>query len=181
MKKSVLLIAFAISSQIFAQKYFTKTGKTEFVASVDTFEPVEAINNSSTAILNISNGDVAALLFINAFHFDIALMEEHFNENYMESNSFPKAKLTGNLKGFHMDKLNENYQEFQLQAKLTIKGITQEIDTPVKLKLENDKILVESELTVQAEDFGIKIPKIVREKIAKDIHISLAYELVEKK
>ena len=95
MKKIALILFLLISFSTFAQKYFTKTGNTQFKASVEAFEPVEATNNSTTAIININSGEIASLLFIKAFNFRVALMQEHFNENYMDSSTFPKATFKG--------------------------------------------------------------------------------------
>ena len=98
MKKLKLLILFLfLSASVFAQKYYTKTGTTEFRASVKAFEPVAARNNSTSAVLDSKTGNIAALLFINAFHFKVGLMQEHFNENYMDSNRHPKAVFRGKI------------------------------------------------------------------------------------
>ena len=160
MKKIILLIAIVATSMASAQKYFTKTGLTEFKASVEAFEPVEAKNESTTAILNTETGDIAALLFVKAFHFEIALMEEHFNENYMDSDKFPKATFKGML---------------------TVRGKTKSIESIVQIKNTDGKIVLSSEFSVSPKDFDIEIPSIVRKKIAESIYIKFCYELIEKK
>ncbi len=181
-KASFLLFticALSISTQ--AQKYFTKTGLTDFKASVDTFEPVEASNKSTTAILNTETGDVAALMFINAFEFRVALMQEHFNENYMDSAEHPKASFKGTLADFDFAALSEENTEYRLTGSITIKGIEKELDTAVILRKVGDKILAEATFDLLPSDFGIDIPSIVREKISETIHVSFNYELQEKK
>ena len=95
MKKVAITLFLLVSFSTFAQKYYTKTGNTKFKASVEAFEPVEATNNSTTAIINVTSGEIASLLFIKAFNFRVALMQEHFNENYMDSGTFPKATFKG--------------------------------------------------------------------------------------
>ena len=178
MKNLILLLAFAVVSNAYAQKFYTKTGFTEFKASVEAFEPVEANNNSTTALLNTENGDIAALLFIKAFNFRVALMQEHFNENYMDSDKFPKATFKGSLNNFDFGNLQRLYQ---LQGVLNIRGIDKDIETPVSVRMDGDKIRLEAEFNVSPSDFDIKIPSIVEEKISETITISLNYELVEKK
>lgn len=181
MKNIVLVVALMITSlHLSAQKYFTKTGETTFKASVETFEPVAAESKSTTAILNTANGEVAALLFVKTFHFEVALMEEHFNENYMDSDKFPKATFKGKLVDFDMEKLSSNIQGFRLKGVLTIKGKKKEIDTVANLKVENGKIIVDANFDVQPGDFGIDIPSIVRNKIAETVNIELKYELVKR-
>jgi len=99
MKKTIVLIVFIfVGNVIFSQKMITRTGVIKFEASVPAFEPVAAVNNSVSAILDESTGEFAALTLIKAFKFKAPLMEEHFNENYIESsnlNSINKRQLIG--------------------------------------------------------------------------------------
>lgn len=172
---------FLMVGTVAAQKYYTKTGQTDFKASVAAFEPVEATSESTTAVLKADSGELAALLFIKSFHFRIALMEEHFNENYMDSDKFPKAKFKGKLEGFNMSDLSGTAKEYNLKGTLTVRGKEKEIATTAKVSKNGEKIIVESFFSVKPQDFGIDIPSIVREKIAKEINVTLNYELVEKK
>ena len=111
MKNSIVVLICLLICQVSnAQKYFTRTGTTQFEASEKAFEPVEAINKSTTAILNVKTGEVAAQVFIAGFQFKNALMQEHFNENYMDSCQYPKAIFKGKLKGFSKAKLKTCYK-----------------------------------------------------------------------
>ena len=181
MKRIGFILLLFTSGYISAQKYFTKTGFTEFKASVEAFEAVEAKNESTTAILNTENGAIATLLFVKAFHFKVALMQEHFNENYMDSDKFPKATFKGKIIGFDVEKLSEVDQEYTLKGTLNIRGKTKTTEMIAKLKKEEGKIILSSEFKVSPKYFDIDIPKIVRKKIAEVIDIKLHYELVEKK
>ena len=181
MKKITILLIGLMSIQATAQKYFTKTGVTEFKASVEAFEPVEAVNKSTTVVLNSENGQIAGLLFVKAFHFEIALMQEHFNENYMDSDKYPKATFRGQLVNFDLKELSSEGREVQLKGTLTVKGKEKIIDTIAQLKKEGDKIMFTTTLSVKPQEFDIKIPGIVREKIAKSINLTLNYELTKKK
>jgi len=181
MKKIVIVLIGLISINVSAQKYFTKTGETEFKASVEAFEPVEAINNSTTIVLNSENGQIAGLLFVKAFNFKIALMQEHFNENYMDSDKYPKATFRGQLVDFDLSNLTMESKEIKLKGILTVKGKEKIIDTIAQLKKEGKKIILTSAFSVKPQEFDIKIPGIVREKIAKSINLTLNYELIKKK
>jgi len=172
-----LFLFLLISQTIFSQKYFTRTGSTEFKASIDAFEPVEAINKSSSVILKTTTGDIAALIPVKAFHFKVALMQEHFNENYMESDQFPKAIFKGSIKNLDLNSTKEHL----IKGILTIKGVAKEIETWAKIIKSDNKITLTSNFAIKPQDFNIKIPSIVRKKIAKKINISLNYELTEKK
>jgi len=181
MKKLIILIICMITCQVaVSQTYFTRTGLTEFKASVEAFEPVEAKNNSTTAILKTQSGDIAAQLFINAFKFRVALMQEHFNENYMDSDKFPKAVFKGKLSNFDFGNLYGE-QEYDLSGTLTVRGVTKEINTKATVKKVGDVVQLTTSFSVEPQEFDIKIPNIVKKKIADKINVSINYELVEKK
>ena len=176
----VIIIGLLMALHLNAQKYFTRTGMTQFKASEESFEPVEAINKSTTAIFDAKTGAVAAQVFMAGFQFDNALMQEHFNENYMDSHKYPKATLKGVLEDFSKARMTAD-SSFTLNGILTIKGIKKEIQTEIFLKEEIDRIYVTTNFSVRPEDFDINIPSLVRDKIAKEIQISIEYELIEKK
>ncbi|WP_088324333.1 YceI family protein [Polaribacter tangerinus] len=180
MKKVILISFLLINFSVISQTYFTRTGETNFSASVKAFVPVEAINNSTTVLLKSSSGEIAAQLFITAFDFKIALMQEHFNENYMDANKYPKSFFKGKLKDFNFPEINKK-TSYQLLGTLTIKGIEKDISTVADVFFYNGKISLTSEFTILPKDFEIAIPSIVRKKIAEKINVSLNYELVEKK
>ena len=181
MKKIALILFLLISFSTFAQKYFTKTGNTQFKASVEAFEPVEATNKSTTAIININSGEIASLLFVKAFNFRVALMQEHFNENYMDSSTFPKATFKGSISNFNFSNISSTEKKLLLKGILTVRGIEKEIETLATFSKKEDKLLMVTSFGVKPEDFNIKIPKIVSSKIAGTINISLAYEFIKKK
>ncbi|MGG6230103.1 YceI family protein [Tenacibaculum sp. SDUM215027] len=178
--KSLFIILLFLSQSIFCQKYFTRTGSTEFKASVDTFEPVEAKNNSTTVILNTQNGEIASLLLINAFRFRLALMQEHFNENYMDSDEFPKATFTGKIHNFNINEIVSE-KDYKITGILNVRGINKEIVTLSKVIKTGNNIFLKSTFSVKPQDFNIKIPSIVRNKIAESVIITINYELSEKK
>ena len=107
-------------------------------------------------------------------------MQEHFNENYMQSNLYPKGIFNGKINNFSKEKLN-TISEFDLSGILTIREKEKNIKTKVKLKEVNNKIIVTSKFIIKPDYFDIKIPYVVREKIANQIQITLNYKLDEKK
>ena len=180
MRNLIVITIVLLSQTINAQKYFTRTGITDFKASVDVFEPVEAKNNSTTAILKINTREIAAQLFVSAFKFKVALMQEHFNENYMDSDTYPKATFRGKIENFSLDKLTTK-KNFTLKGTIEIRGIKKEINTIITVGLDKKVIKIKGDFSVNPQDFDIKIPSIVRKKIAQRINIEINYELVEKK
>ncbi len=179
MKKILFLLLLIYGTSCFSQKYFTRTGATDFKASVDVFEPIEAKNKSTTVLLKTSTGEIVAQLFMTAFQFKIGLMQEHFNENYMESYTYPKATFKGKLVDFNLSTIEEK-SNYTLKGILTIKGISKEITTTASLKKEKKQLTFKANFSVTPQDFEIEIPAIVRKKIAKKVDISLDYVLEKK-
>lgn len=163
-----------------AQKYATRSGKTSFIGSEETFEQIKAVNNVSTSIIDSSTGDIAILLFISAFDFEISLMQEHFNENYMDSSKYPKATFSGNIQNFSFEKLSDSQKEHKIRGVLTIRGIEKEITISCHLKKIKKGLSLKTNFNVLASDFEIKIPKVVRNKISQEINITAEYDLIEK-
>jgi polyisoprenoid-binding protein YceI len=179
MKYFIIFLSFVISVPVVAQeKYSTKNGTIVFEASVPSFEEVKAKNENVSAILNVETGDFASLVLINGFRFKVALMEEHFNENYMESSKFPKAILKGKLKDFSTSKLSEELNQYTLEGTITIHGVTKPIETVVSISRKGDALSLESNFILNPTDFNIEIPKIVSNKIADEVNVNAKYSLL---
>lgn len=180
MKKLVYLIFFISISTFSQTKYLTKTGVINFEASVPSVEEVKADNNSVTAILNSDNGEFAALVFVKGFRFKNALMEEHFNENYAESDTYPKATFKGKIKDFSVDNLNST-STFKIDGTLTFHGKTKQINgVSLNITKNDDVISITGDFKVSVSDFDIKIPKIVRDKVAENVDVSFDFNLKKK-
>ncbi|WP_268847356.1 YceI family protein [Flavobacterium aestivum] len=180
MKKIVCLIMFIfVGNVIFSQKMMTRTGEIKFEASVPSFEPVAAVNNSVSAILDESNGEFAALALVKAFKFKVPLMEEHFNENYIESSQYPKATFKGKIINFDASKLT-NEAKYDVEGDLTVHGVTKKIKTKMSLVLKDGKINASCNFTVKVQDFNIKIPSVVKSKVSENVEIEVNFVLAEK-
>ena len=183
MKHLFLVVAILIANLSFSQnKYITKTGTVVFEASVPSFEEVKAKNTSTTAILNTENGEFAALVLIKGFRFKNALMEEHFNENYAESDQFPKATFKGTISNFTIDKLTLSSTSFTYNGELTFHGKTKALEnfTLNMSVTEDHTILISGEFIVEVSDFDIKIPKVVSNKLSKEVEVVFDFNLIKK-
>ncbi|WP_250433122.1 YceI family protein [Hanstruepera flava] len=183
MKKIWILAVFLMSYMVNGQdKFLTKSGSLVFEASVPSFEEVKAKNESTTAILNLENGEIAALALVKGFRFKNALMEEHFNENYAESELFPKATFKGVIKNFsEIDIDDAEKSKIHIEGVLEFHG--QEKKILIKdssISKDEDVILVQGEFYVQASDFKIEIPKIVSNKLSNDVLVSFTFNLTKK-
>ncbi len=176
-----LFCAFFISISSIAQnKYYTKSGIIDFEASVPSFEEVKAKNSSVSCILNIDNGEIAALALIKGFRFKVALMEEHFNENYAETERFPKASFSGKIAEFSLKELDNTSKEFELSGKLTFHGETVEIKEKATIRQNQDTLFLSTVFTLNPEEFDIKFPSVIRKKIARNVEVSIDFQLVPK-
>ena len=176
MKIVKLLILFAITLSSFSQQYITRDGITEFDGSKAAFETIKAKNNSSISIIDIENGGIAALIYIKDFNFRLGLMQEHFNENYLESNKFPKSTFEGDIKDFDFNKLTNDFKNYYVQGKLTIKGVTQIVNTEAQLRLIDEKLELKCNFNILLSDFKIKIPRVVFKKIDEKVKINLNFK-----
>lgn len=175
MKIFKVFILFLITLSSFSQQYMTRNGLTEFDGSKAAFEPIKAKNNSSISVIDIKNGEIAALIYIKEFDFRLGLMQEHFNENYLESNKFPKSTFEGDIKNFDIDNLTNDFKNHIISGKLTIKGETQNINTEAQLRLINEKIELKCSFDILLSDFGVKIPRVVFKKIDEKVKINLNF------
>lgn len=156
----------------------TTNGRINFEASVPFYEAVEAKSNDVTALLNTKNGAISFVVLIRSFRFERSLMEDHFNENYMESRKHPKAYFKGQIEKFSNDKINAIPTEYYIKGKINIHGVTKNIRVLATLsKTASNSTLLESNFTLNTDDFKIEIPFIVLSKISKNVNVTLKTEL----
>jgi len=179
---AVLVTFLCGTSMLFAQgKYTTKTGEIVFEASVPSFEEVKAKNDNVSAVLVSETGDFAALALMKGFRFKVALMEEHFNENYMESSTYPKATFKGKIKDFSFSELSGSEKEYKIAGVLNVHGEDKSIDVPAMISLVNNNIIVKLHFVLKPEEFKISIPKVVSSKIAEEINVTSIFTLTTTK
>lgn len=172
MKKTVLLSFLFCATSLFAQeKMVTKTGKITFEATVPSFEEVKAKNDGVTFILNPKTGEVASLALVKGFRFKVALMEEHFNENYIESDTYPKATFKGKIENFDVKNVTTTAKEFTLKGKLELHGKSKDITSIARIRKTDAGIEIISNFSVNASDYDIKIPNVVKNKVSNKIDV----------
>lgn len=176
--RSIILFFLCLSSLGFSQeKYWTRSGTLTFEASIPAFEEVKATNDNVTAIINTNDGTFAALALVKGFRFKNALMEEHFNESYIESDRFPKAIFKGQLLDFNVQKLDEKYT---LLGSLEMHGKSTSISVETYIIKEGNMMKCNGTFDVNTDDFAIEIPKIVQNKVSNIVTITFDFELIKK-
>jgi hypothetical protein len=174
MKKIALILVMLVGMTTLAQnKVITKNGVLLFEASVPSFEEVKAKSETVTLILNTETGEIASLVLVKSFRFKIALMEEHFNESYIESDTYPKSSFKGKIEGFDVKKLTSSDKEFSIKGKIELHGKSKDISITAKMKKTAQGISITSNFLLNTDDFDIKIPSVVSKKVAKKVAVKL--------
>lgn len=161
-----------------AQKLIARNGLATFFSSTP-IEDISAVNRNVLSILDLQQNKIEVSMLIKAFSFKKALMQEHFNENYLESHKFPKATFKGAFVNKDLPQTNAD-GPYNLTAKgeLNIHGVTQMVEIPVTLFIKNGKVKGEATFFVNPSDYNISIPALVKDKIAKTIEVKtqISYE-----
>ncbi|MEQ6118644.1 YceI family protein [Reichenbachiella sp. MALMAid0571] len=178
MKTKVVLfhVIYLMSMTSFAQRLIDRSGEVTFFSEAPV-ENIEAVNKQALCAMDLSNGNIAASMLMKSFRFKKALMEEHFNENYVESGKFPKSTFKGSIENFDATEFQEK-GAFTKTAKgeITIHGITQPLETEVSFRVDADLISAETKFMLLIADFDIKIPLAVVNNIAEEIKINVSFQ-----
>jgi polyisoprenoid-binding protein YceI len=173
-KLMILLAAFlVVSTTASAQKYFTRDGKLKFDATATASpDKIEALSNSATCVLDVATGGMAWQVLIKGFRFEKALMQEHFNENYMESDKFPKATFKGTITNLNEVNLSKDgtYNAI-VKGTMNLHGVEKEMTANGAITVSGGKIKVNAGFNILLADYEVKIPSVVSGNIAKEAKI----------
>jgi len=175
MKRILLLIFFLnIVLAVNAQKYMTKNGYIGFFSHT-SMEDIKGDNNQVVGAIDISTGEMVFQAVIKSFHFDRALMEEHFNENYMESDKIPKSSFKGKITNLSSVDFSKNgTYDVTVEGDLTIHDVTNRISTKGTIEVVSGGINANAKFNIVPEDYKISIPGVVRDKINKNLEVTVA-------
>lgn len=157
----------------YSQEYYqTTNAKTRFYSSAPV-EDIEAISNEGISVINAKTGEISFQIKIRSYQFRKALMQEHFNENYMESHKYPNAAFRGKI----LDKLDFSSgekQEVAIKGILDVHGVKKERTLPATIVINNNgELILTSQFDVACKDHDIKIPKIFWKNIAEVIQVNV--------
>lgn len=183
--KNILILFFLLATgySVNAQKYMTKNGYIGFYSHTP-MEDIKADNNQVAGVIDTGTGEMVFQVLIKSFHFERALMEEHFNENYMESEKYPKATFKGkiaNLSTVSFSKIGT--YDVTVEGDLTLHNVTNRVSVKGTIEVITGGINANSKFNIVPEDYKIEIPSVVREKINKNLEVTVAmkYTPVENK
>ncbi|GAB2838452.1 YceI family protein [Ferruginibacter profundus] len=175
---ATLLTIFSVAAN--AQRVYTKNGLISFFSSTK-MEDIKADNNQVLCVLNTQTGELQFSVLNKGFHFPKALMEEHFNENYIESNKFPKSTFKGTVA--EISKVNftqDGTYPVSVKGDLVIHGVTKNITAPGSIVIKDGKVATSSKFIVKLADYNISIPGAVKSNISETIEITVKCNLDQK-
>lgn len=180
MKMKLIATAVLLFSATLTQaqdKFFTKSGKIEFFSSAP-LEDIEAKNNTAAAVLDTKSGALQFSVLMKGFEFEKALMQEHFNENYVESDKFPKADFRGTVtNNGDVAYTKPGTYTARVKGKLTMHGVTRDVETTGTIKVNGTDLRIASTFNVLLSDYGIKIPQLVKDKISNTVKVTVDCKL----
>lgn len=179
--RSVVIIVLLLGTQLaIGQKYYSKTGKISFHSDAK-MEQIEATNTSASTVIDVATGSMEWAVLIQGFKFEKSLMQDHFNENYMESATYPKAKFKGKIENVSTVNFSKDgVYNVTVSGQLEMHGVTKPVTTQGTITVKSGVVSAKSKLTVLLADYDIEIPKLVEENISKSVDISIMadYQLV---
>ena len=179
MKKTVFVIAivmFLMGVQLNAQKYITKAGSIEIFSQTPIFT-IEGINKKVASILNLETGDLVVTTLIRSFKFHEALVEDHFNENYLESEKFPKASFKGKIPNFQdIDVKKNGDYKVAVKGDLTIHGTTIPIEQQATITVKDGKISGKTIFNVSLAKYKIKVEENYKDAIKDEIKLNVRFD-----
>ncbi|CAN5224454.1 hypothetical protein BH09BAC3_BH09BAC3_20390 [soil metagenome] len=178
MKRFIFLFLFSVFAVTFAiaQPIFQTTSSTISFHAGTPVEDIDAVNTKSLSFLNSKSGEVSISIPVKDFHFKRPLMEEHFNENYLESGKYPKAEFKGKINDVEkIDFASGQKIEITVTGMLTVHGVSKERTLNVTLQSSDSKIQGETKFDVALIDHKIDRPKILFTKIAETVNVTALF------
>ncbi len=173
------LLIVVCSMGTFAQKYMQTTSSITFFSSAP-LEDIFAESKKSKSILDINTKDIVILMKPNSFIFKNPMMQEHFNEDYMESATYTKATFSGKIEGT-FDVLKDGTYPVKVNGKLTMHGVEQLRIIDGNIIVKNGVVSIEAKFAVKVADHGIKVPSIQIKNIAEVVEVSIKISYKELK
>jgi len=172
----ILTIAICTMGQSMAQNTMLDRNGTASFFSEAPMEDIEAINEKVLGAIDLKKGTLAVSMLMKGFHFERSLMEEHFNENYLESDKFPKATFTGTIRDFSkLNFLKNGSFEAEVEGELEIHGVKKPLKTKVKFDVSDSKLKAATVFKIEIEKFDIEVPTLVIKNIAEIVEVKALF------
>jgi hypothetical protein len=177
-RNTLLFVAlnFCLGTSALGQQFMTREGHVHFFSSTP-IENIEADNHQMSGLLDAATGEFAFQIQMRGFHFEKALMEEHFNESYLESEKHPKATFLGQIQDWSDALSDGTSQKVVAKGTFNIHGVEQPADISGELRWTGESWVLGAQFEVSLEAHNIQIPAVVKDNIspviAVDVHATL--------
>jgi polyisoprenoid-binding protein YceI len=176
MKRIIFISLLFVTTLGFSQKMITRSGEIKFDATYPgAIDPVIGTNNTVSSIFDKSKGEFVVQGLVKSFKFKLPLMEEHFNENYMESDKFPKTNFKGKIANY--DGKNGTYD---VEGDLTIHGVTNKVKTKLTISSNGSKLAISGNFVVKLNDYKLEVPTLAKRTLSETAKVSIKLELENK-
>jgi lipopolysaccharide export system protein LptA len=177
MKKILIsMVCLVFSTVMFSQKMITRSGEIKFDATVPgALDPVIGTSNTVSSIFDKTTGEFVVQGLVKSFKFKSPLMEEHFNENYMESDKLPKTSFKGKVLNY-----DGKTGTYDAEGDLTIHGVTNKVKTKVTISVAGGKLTIVGNFVVKLNDYKLEVPSMAKKTLAETAKISIKLDLENK-
>lgn len=171
------LLFIAGVSDVFSQNYITRNGMIHFYSEAP-LENIEAVNRQVSSIVNAETGEFVFRVVMRSFNFEKALMQEHFNENYIESHKYPNATFQGMITNIDEIDFSENGEyDAAVEGDLTIRNKTHRISEAGTFVINGDEVTGTCSFMIKIADYDIEIPTAVIDNIAEEVEVTVEIPL----
>jgi polyisoprenoid-binding protein YceI len=171
--KNLLLFTFIFFSiSVFSQRYKSTESYVKFYSTAPV-EDIEAINENASSIIDVESRSVVFVVPISSFEFEKSLMQEHFNENYLETEKYPKSIFKGKITEWSGEK---GKSSAKVEGELDLHGVKRQVSMEGEIDFQDDRMIVNSVFMIKLEDYKIKIPKAVFYNIAEEVEVTVKFE-----
>lgn len=168
---ALLLTMLTVSAQ---DKLMSRNARVSFYSDA-ALEKIEAHNGQGASVIDTKTGNMEFMVTMKAFEFEKALMQEHFNENYVESDKFPKAVFKGVIQNLaDVDFKKDGVYPVQVKGQMTLHGVTNDVASDGTIEVKSGVVTGKTKFIVKCSDYKIEIPALVREKVSNDVRVEVS-------
>lgn len=172
MKILLMALLLIVHFQVNAQKYISNAASITFFSEAPV-ENIEATNNKARSIFDLSTGEIVFSVPIAEFEFRKSLMKTHFNENYMESETYPNSTFKGKVNKF---KPSVGRYKSTAVGIINIHGVSKEIEIDGTVDVREETVIIKASFPVSLKDYDVKIPKILFSNIAETVEVNIEFK-----
>lgn len=170
-----ILFIGCVNSVAAQTKYIDRSGNASFFSSAP-LEDIKAETGQAVSVIDTGTGQIAASMLMRSFNFRKSLMQEHFNENYIESDKYPKATFKGKIANIDdVDFSKDGKYTLDITGEITLHGVTKPLSVKAEAVVSQGTIQAKAVFPLKVKDFDIKVPRLVINNIAEVVEVTVAF------